>query len=67
LLHNLANPAVPPEWEETKTAARLLGLEAELLDVRSEGDLDHAFERAVRQRVDGIVIGADETCSKTVA
>ena len=23
LLHNLANPAVPPEWEETKTAARL--------------------------------------------
>ena len=59
LLHNLANPAVPPEWEETKTAARLLGLEAELLDVRSEGDLDHAFERAVRQRVDGIVIGAD--------
>src|SRR5436190_21118674 len=36
LLHNMSNPAVPPEWEETKTAARSLGLQAELLDVRSQ-------------------------------
>ena len=59
LLHNMGNPAVPPEWEETRTAARSLGLQAELLDVRSEGDLGRAFELAVRQRVDGLVIGAD--------
>src|SRR6188768_1947823 len=36
LLHNMGNPAVPPEWEETKAAARSLGLEADLLDVRSK-------------------------------
>ena len=59
LLHNMGNPAVPPEWEETKTAARSLGLQAELLDVRSQGDLGGAFELAVRQRVDALVIGAD--------
>ncbi len=59
LLHNMSNPAVPPEWEETKTAARALGLAAELLDVRSEDDLGRAFEQAVRQRVDGLVVGAD--------
>jgi putative ABC transport system substrate-binding protein len=59
LLHNMGNPAVPPEWEETKTAARSLGLQAELLDVRSEGDLSRAFELAVRQHVDGLVVGAD--------
>jgi ABC-type uncharacterized transport system substrate-binding protein len=59
LLHNMGNPAVPPEWEETKTAARSLGLQAELLDVRSEGDLSRAFELAVRQHVDGLIIGAD--------
>lgn len=59
LLHNMANPAVPPEWEETKTAARSLGLQAELLDVRSQGDLGRAFERAIRQHVDALVIGAD--------
>jgi putative ABC transport system substrate-binding protein len=59
LLHNMSNPAVPPEWQETKTAARSLGLQAELLDVRSQGDLGRAFELAVRQHVDALVIGAD--------
>ena len=59
LLHNMGNPAVPPEWEETRTAARSLGLQAELLDVRSQGDLGRAFELAVRQHVDALLIGAD--------
>ena len=59
LLHNMGNPAAPPEWEETKTAARSLGLQAELLDVRSQGDLDRAFELAVRKHVDALLIGAD--------
>src|SRR5262249_37615383 len=43
LLHNLGNPAASPEWEETKTAARSLGLEAELFDVRREADLNGVF------------------------
>jgi ABC-type uncharacterized transport system substrate-binding protein len=59
LLHNMSNPAVPPEWEETKTAARSLGLQAELLDVRSQEDLGRAFELAARQHVDALVVGAD--------
>jgi putative ABC transport system substrate-binding protein len=59
LLHNIGNPAVPAEWEETKAAARSLGLEAELLDVRNEADLRRAFELAIRQGADGLVIGAD--------
>jgi putative tryptophan/tyrosine transport system substrate-binding protein len=58
LLHNMGNPAAPPEWEEVKTAARSLGLQSELLDVRSQGDLDRALELAARQRVDALVIGA---------
>jgi putative tryptophan/tyrosine transport system substrate-binding protein len=58
-LHNMSNPVAPPEWEETKMAARSLGLQAELLDVRSEGDLGHAFELAVRRHVDALVIGID--------
>jgi putative ABC transport system substrate-binding protein len=59
LLHNMGNPAVPAEWDETKTAARSLGLEAELLDVRNDGDLGRAFELVVQQRIDGLVVGAD--------
>ena len=46
LLHNMGNPAAPPEWEVIKTAARALGLQVELLDVRSQGDLDCAFDLA---------------------
>jgi putative tryptophan/tyrosine transport system substrate-binding protein len=59
LLHNMANPAAPPEWEEIKMAARALGLQAELLDVRSQSDLGRAFDLAVRKHVDALVVGAD--------
>ena len=59
LLHNMGNPAAPPEWQETKSAARALGLQPELLDVRSQGDLGRAFELAVRQHVGALLIGAD--------
>jgi putative tryptophan/tyrosine transport system substrate-binding protein len=61
LLHNMGNPAAPPEWEETTAAARSLGLQAELLDVRGNDDLLHAFETAARQRVDGLLVGFDGT------
>ncbi len=59
LLHNMANPAAPPEWEEIRMAARALGLQAELLDVRNQGDLPRAFDLAARKHVDALVVGAD--------
>jgi putative ABC transport system substrate-binding protein len=59
LLHNMGNPAAQAEWDETKAAARSLIAQVELLDVRSEADIAPAFERAVRQRVDALVVGAD--------
>jgi putative ABC transport system substrate-binding protein len=42
-----------------QAAARVLGLQAELLDVRSRDDLEAAFERALQRHVDALVIGAD--------
>jgi len=59
LLHNMANPAVPAEWEETKAAARALGIEAELLDVRASGALPGAFAEASQHHAGAIVVGAD--------
>jgi putative ABC transport system substrate-binding protein len=59
LLHNMGNPAAPPEWEETTRAARSLGLQAELLDVRSQSDLGPALDRAARGHVDAVLVGAD--------
>jgi len=59
LVHNMDNPAAPPEWEEVKTAARSLALRAGLFDVRNKDDLGRAFDSAVRQHVDALIIGAD--------
>jgi ABC-type uncharacterized transport system substrate-binding protein len=59
LLHNMGNPAAPPEWHEVQTAARTLALQAQLLDVRSEADVRRALGSAAQQHVDALVVGAD--------
>ena len=59
LIHNMDNPAAPPEWEEVKTAAQSLGLHAELFDARNKDDLGRAFDLAIRKHVDALVVGAD--------
>jgi putative ABC transport system substrate-binding protein len=59
MIQNFGNPMSPPEWEGAKAAARSLSLQALLFDVRGEADLRRAFDAAVQQNVDGILIGAD--------
>ncbi len=59
LLHNMGNPVVPPQWEETKKAASALGLEAMLLDIRSRDDIPRAFEMAKARHVDTLLVGID--------
>ena len=59
LLHNMANPAAPPEWSEVQAAARALALQAELFDVRNEDDLGRELDAAMQHRVDALVVGAD--------
>jgi putative tryptophan/tyrosine transport system substrate-binding protein len=59
LFANMSNAVSPPQWEETKTAARSLGCEAELLDVRSRDDVGRAFETAVGRRVDALLVAFD--------
>jgi putative ABC transport system substrate-binding protein len=59
LLHNMGNPVVPPQWEETKKAAQALGIEAVLLDVRSRDDIVRSFETANAHRVDTLLVGID--------
>jgi len=59
LLHNMSNPAVQAEWDETGRAARELGIEAQLLDIRSHDDLRRAFVDVDRLRIDALVVGAD--------
>ncbi|MEA2896743.1 MAG: hypothetical protein QOJ84_2358 [Bradyrhizobium sp.] len=57
--HNMGNPVVPPQWEETKKAAQTLGIEVTLLDVRTKDDIPAAFETAAARRVDTLLVGID--------
>ena len=58
-LNNMSNPVIPPQWEITKDAARTLGIEAELMDVRQADDVARAFEAAVRLKVGALLVGVD--------
>src|SRR5262245_8580692 len=57
-LFDMSDPVNPPEWKEAEMAARSWGLEAQLLDVRKPEDLRRAFESAIKQRADAIVVGS---------
>ena len=54
---NMSNPAAPAQWKEVERAARSLSLQPQLLDVRTPEDLGSAFDGAVRQRADALVVG----------
>jgi putative ABC transport system substrate-binding protein len=58
-LFNMSNPAIPRQWTAVETTARALGLHAHLLDVRKVDDLRPAFEAAVRERAEGLVVGLE--------
>jgi ABC-type uncharacterized transport system substrate-binding protein len=57
---NMSNPAVVPEWKELEAAAQQLRLPLQLLDVRTRGDLERAFDAAVQQHVGALVVGIDD-------
>jgi putative ABC transport system substrate-binding protein len=59
LFHNMGNPVVPRQWEETQKAAQALGVDVILLDVRTKDDIPQAFEKARTGRVDTLLVGID--------
>ena len=58
-LFNMGNSAIPPQWKEVAEAVRSLGLEPQLLDARAAADLGPAFDAAIRQRADALVVGLE--------
>jgi putative ABC transport system substrate-binding protein len=58
-LLNFGTPALPPAWKEIDAAARSFGLQPQLLDVRKPEALGSAFDGAIRQRADALVVGLD--------
>jgi putative tryptophan/tyrosine transport system substrate-binding protein len=62
-LLNMGNPAIPPQWKEIERAMRSLGVRPQLLDARKPEDLEPAFEAAIKQRADALVVGLDTLTS----
>jgi putative ABC transport system substrate-binding protein len=56
---NMSNPVSPPQWKEIEAAAHSLGLEAHLLDVRKPAEIESAFDAAVAQQVEAIIVGIE--------
>ena len=56
---NHDNLAAQATWKDTDQAARSMGLEAMLLDVRSSEQIAPAFEKAVRERADALLVGIE--------
>jgi putative ABC transport system substrate-binding protein len=55
----MGNPVVPPAWSQLQTAARKLGLEPQLLDIRKAEDIAPAFDAAIAQHAGALMVGID--------
>jgi putative ABC transport system substrate-binding protein len=58
-LANMSSPASASQWRQIEVAARSLGLEPQLLDVRAPADFARAFDTAINQRADAIIVAND--------
>ena len=56
---NLDNVAAAATWKEVEMAARALGLEPMLLDVRTPERIAPAFDEAARQGAQGLIVGIE--------
>jgi putative tryptophan/tyrosine transport system substrate-binding protein len=58
-LMNMGNPVQLGMWNEIETAARSIGIQPQLLDVRKVEDIEPAFDAMSRQHVDALVVEID--------
>jgi putative ABC transport system substrate-binding protein len=58
-LTNLSNPSRALEWNATEAAARSMGIEPLVLDIRTLTDIELSFNGASSKRIDALVVGSD--------
>ncbi len=63
-LANMSNPASAASWRQIEVAARSLGLAPQLLDVRAPEDFARAFDTAIKQRADAVLV-VNDTLTQT--
>jgi putative ABC transport system substrate-binding protein len=58
-LYNMANPVFLPRWQQMERVAQSVGIQPQLLDVRKREDLERAFDSAITERADALVVSND--------
>jgi putative tryptophan/tyrosine transport system substrate-binding protein len=58
-LFNMGNPVLPIQWNVAERAARSLGMQPQLLDVRRPEDLSRAFDTAAKEHAEALVVALD--------
>jgi len=58
-LFNMGNPVLPIQWSVAERAARALGVQPQLLDVRRPEDLPRAFDAAAKEHAEALLIALD--------
>ena len=58
-LFNMGNPVLPSQWTEVEMAARPLGVQPQLLDVRTPEEIGRAFNAAIGERADALVVAIE--------
>ena len=55
----MGNPVLPIQWSVAEQAARSLGMQPQLLNVRRPEELARAFDTAAKERAEAIVVALD--------
>ena len=58
-LFNMGNPVLPIQWSVAERAARSLGMQPQLLDVRRPEELARAFDTAAKEHAEAMVVALD--------
>ena len=56
-LLDMGNPTFAIQWQEIKAAALSIDVRPQLLDVRKGEDFGSAFDTAIKQRADAVIVG----------
>jgi putative ABC transport system substrate-binding protein len=62
-IRDFSNPATTTQWESEQAAARALAVEIRRFDVRNAVDVTRAFETAIDEKVEALIVGVDTVTS----
>jgi putative tryptophan/tyrosine transport system substrate-binding protein len=62
-IRDFSNPATTSQWESEQAAARALAVEIRRFDVRDAVEITRAFEAAISEKIEALVIGVDTVTS----